>query len=69
MQSLKLLLLTESGLMNAVKIIFPKATNLLCRFHNDKKLKAKCKTLVGQKNAWDYVMEAWGSMVDCRYYL
>ncbi|KAL5191691.1 hypothetical protein HKD37_04G010931 [Glycine soja] len=27
-------------------------------------VKAKCKTLVAQKNAWDYVMEAWGSLVD-----
>ena len=22
-------------------------------------------SLVGKKNAWDYVMEAWGSLVDC----
>ncbi|KAH1212827.1 hypothetical protein GmHk_14G040918 [Glycine max] len=39
----------DLSLMNAVK------TNV----------KAKCKTLVAQKNAWDYVMEAWGSLVDC----
>ncbi|KAL5161453.1 hypothetical protein HKD37_07G018732 [Glycine soja] len=45
-------------LMNAAKTIFPEATNLLCRFHIDKNVKAKCKTLVGKKNAWDYVMEA-----------
>ena len=50
--------------MNAVKIVFPKATNLFCRFHIDKNVKTKCKTLVGQKNAWDYVMEAWESLVD-----
>ncbi|KAL5129662.1 hypothetical protein HKD37_12G032926 [Glycine soja] len=37
-------------LMNAVKIIFLESTNLLCRFHIDKNVKAKCKTLVGQKN-------------------
>ena len=37
----------------------------LCQFHIDKNVKAKCKILVGQKNAWDYVMEAWGSLVDC----
>ena len=24
----------------------------------DKNVKTKCKTLVAQKNAWDYVMEA-----------
>ena len=52
-------------LMNAVKIVFPESTNLLCQFHIDKNMKAKCKTLVGQKNAWDYVLEASGSLVDC----
>ena len=23
-------------------------------------------SLIGQKNAWKYVMDAWGSLVDCR---
>ena len=55
----------DLSLMNVVKTIFPDATNLLCQFHIDKNVKAKCKTLVAQKNAWDYVMEAWGSLVDC----
>ncbi|KAH1254105.1 hypothetical protein GmHk_04G010617 [Glycine max] len=32
--------------MNAVKIVFPDCTNLLCRFHIDKNVKAKCKSLV-----------------------
>ncbi|KAL5133537.1 hypothetical protein HKD37_03G006841 [Glycine soja] len=35
------------------------------RFHIDKNVKAKCKSLIGQKNAWEYVMDAWGSLVDC----
>ncbi|KAH1265882.1 Protein FAR1-RELATED SEQUENCE 5 [Glycine max] len=35
------------------------------RFHIDKNVKAKCKWLVGQKNAWDYVMDSWGNLVDC----
>ncbi|XP_028186369.1 protein FAR1-RELATED SEQUENCE 5-like [Glycine soja] len=48
----------DFSLMNAVKTVFLNATNLLCRFHIDKNVKAKCKTLVAQKNAWDYVMEA-----------
>ena len=29
-------------LMNAVKIVFPEITNLLCLFHIDKNVKAKC---------------------------
>jgi len=52
-------------LMNVVKTVFPESTNLLCQFHIDKNVKPKYKTLMGQKNAWDYVMEAWGSLVDC----
>ena len=57
----------DLALMNAMKIVFPEATNLLCRFHIDKNVKAKCKTLVGKRNTWDYVMEALGSLVDCPF--
>ncbi|KAH1254339.1 Protein FAR1-RELATED SEQUENCE 5 [Glycine max] len=37
----------------------------LKRFHMDKNVKAKCKSLIGQKNAWDYVMDSWDNLVDC----
>ena len=50
----------DLSLMNEVKILFSDATNFLCQFYIDKNMKTKCKTLVAQKNAWDYVMEAWG---------
>ncbi|KAH1215450.1 PKS-NRPS hybrid synthetase [Glycine max] len=53
------------ALMNAVKTVFPECTNLLCKFHIDKNVKAKCKSLIGQKNVWDYVMDNWGTLVDC----
>jgi len=55
----------DLALMNAVKIVFPECTNLLCRFHIDKNVNAKYKSLFGQKNAWEYVMDAWGSLVNC----
>jgi len=55
----------DLSLKNAVKTIFPECTDLLCRFHIDKNVKAKCKSLIGQKNAWEYMMDAWGSLVDC----
>ncbi|KAL5184779.1 Protein FAR1-RELATED SEQUENCE 6 [Glycine soja] len=55
----------DLALMNAVKTVFPESTNLLCRFHIDKNVKAKCKSLIGEKNAWDYVMDSWGTLVDC----
>ena len=48
----------DLSLMNVVKTVFSDATNLLCWIHIDKNVKAKCKTLVAQKNARDYVMEA-----------
>ncbi|XP_006598422.1 protein FAR1-RELATED SEQUENCE 4-like [Glycine max] len=56
---------TDLALMNVVKVVFPECTNLLCRFHIDKNVKAKCKSLIGQKNAWDYIMDSWGNLVDC----
>ena len=55
----------DLALMNALKIVFPECTNLLCRFHIDKNVKAKCKSLIGQKNAWEYVMDSWCTLVDC----
>ncbi|KAH1212766.1 hypothetical protein GmHk_14G040876 [Glycine max] len=51
--------------MNAVKDVFPECTNLLCSFHINKNVKAKCKSLIAQKNAWDYVMDCWGCLIDC----
>ncbi|KAH1231471.1 PKS-NRPS hybrid synthetase [Glycine max] len=53
-------IVTDRGLklINVVKTVFPECINLLCRFHIDKNVKAKCKSLVGQKNAWNYMMDA-----------
>ncbi|KAL5126092.1 putative protein FAR1-RELATED SEQUENCE 10 [Glycine soja] len=39
----------DLALMNAVKTVFPESTNLLCRFHIDKNVKAKFKSLIGEK--------------------
>ena len=56
----------DLALMNAVKTVFPECTNLLCKFHIEKNVKAKYKSLIGKKkNAWEYVMDVWGSLVDC----
>ena len=38
----------DLALMNAVKTVFPECTNLLCRFHIDKNVKVKCKSLIGE---------------------
>ncbi|KAL5131837.1 hypothetical protein HKD37_12G034639 [Glycine soja] len=42
-----------------------KPRNILLTLKEHNNVKAKCKTLFGQKNAWDYLMEACGSLVDC----
>ncbi|KAL5191889.1 Protein FAR1-RELATED SEQUENCE 5 [Glycine soja] len=55
----------DQALMNAMKAVFPNCTNLLCNFHINKNVKAKCKSLIGQKNAWDYVMDCWGCLTNC----
>ncbi|KAL5123971.1 Protein FAR1-RELATED SEQUENCE 5 [Glycine soja] len=55
----------DQTLMNAVKDVFPECTNLLCSFHIKNNVKAKCKSLIAQKDAWDYVMDCWGCLTDC----
>ncbi|KAL5138354.1 PKS-NRPS hybrid synthetase [Glycine soja] len=47
----------DQALMNAVKAVFPYCTNSLCSFHINKNVKAKCISLIGKKNAWDYFDE------------
>jgi len=39
--------------MNTINVVFSEAFNLLCRFHIDKNVKAKCKMLVHPRDAWD----------------
>jgi len=41
----------DQAFMNAVKTVFLECTNLLCSFHINKNVKAKCKSLIGQRNA------------------
>ncbi|KAH1229238.1 Protein FAR1-RELATED SEQUENCE 5 [Glycine max] len=53
------------GLFLKLKAVFLYCTNLLCSFHINKNVKAKCKSLIGQKNAWDYVIDCWGCLTDC----
>ncbi|KAH1266064.1 Protein FAR1-RELATED SEQUENCE 5 [Glycine max] len=55
----------DQALMNVVKDVFPECTNLLCSFHIKKNVKVKCKSLIAQKNDWDYVMDCWGCLTDC----
>ncbi|KAH1192978.1 hypothetical protein GmHk_19G054109 [Glycine max] len=40
--------------IDEVKTTFPECTNLLCRFHIDKNVKAKCKCLIGIKKCMGF---------------
>jgi len=55
----------DLALMNAIEVVFPEACNLLCRFHINKNVKAKCKMLVPPREAWDVIVKAWATIVDC----
>jgi len=55
----------DPALMNAISVVFPEATNILCRFHINKNVKAKCKMFVDSREIWDIVMNAWEAVVDC----
>jgi len=52
-------------LINAIDIVFPKSFHLLCCFHINKNVKAKCKMLVANVEAWDIIIDAWGFVMDC----
>ncbi|XP_020216699.1 PKS-NRPS hybrid synthetase CHGG_01239 [Cajanus cajan] len=54
----------DLGMMKALQMIFPSSTNLLCRFHINKNVKAKCKMVVYPKEKWDLVMDAWDDVVN-----
>jgi len=41
----------DPTLMNAIEVVFSEACNLLCRFHINKNVKAKCKMLVHLREA------------------
>jgi len=50
-------------LMNAISQAFPNATHLLCRWHINKNVLAKCKKLFSTKEWWDFFMTYWNLVV------
>jgi hypothetical protein len=54
----------DMALLNAVTEVFPTSRNLLCQFHINKNVKAKCKTMVNKKDVWDMVLNGWQFLVD-----
>jgi len=55
----------DFALMNVISVFFPPASNLLCCFHINKNVKAKCKMLVDSVEAWKLIMNAWGIVIEC----
>ena len=53
------------ALIHGIRLVFPEACNILYHFPFDKNVKAKCKMIVHPREAWDQVMKAWESIVDC----
>ena len=53
----------ELALMNAVRLVFPTTTNLLCRWHISKNVLANCKKLFERKEKWEAFMSAWSVLV------
>jgi len=49
--------------MNVVGIVFHECYHLLCRFHIQKNVQAKCKMLVNSVDAWDVVLQAWENVM------
>ncbi|KAL7205966.1 hypothetical protein ACSBR2_018806 [Camellia fascicularis] len=53
----------ELSLMNAIAMIFPQATSLLCRWHINKNVLAKCKKLFEKKEKLDMFITSWNMLV------
>ena len=47
------------ALMNALEVLFPSTTNMLCKSHISKNVKAKCKILMTKAKDWEVVRDAW----------
>ena len=54
----------DLALMNALNEVFPQSKHLLCQFHIDKNVQAKCKVLVHKKDCWDMIFNVWKFVVE-----
>jgi len=54
----------DLAIMNVVGIVFPECYHLLCCFHIQKNVQAKCKMLINSVYAWDVVLQAWENVMD-----
>ena len=56
----------DLALLNVIAIVFPDCYHLLCRFHIQKNVQAKCNMLINSVDTWwDVVIEAWENVMYC----
>ncbi|KAK9676759.1 hypothetical protein RND81_11G098300 [Saponaria officinalis] len=53
----------EGALMKAISIVFPQTTHLLCIWHIQKNIVAKCKKQFAEDEDWDMFMSTWNAVM------
>ncbi|GLT97852.1 hypothetical protein SLE2022_153970 [Rubroshorea leprosula] len=53
----------ELALMNAIRVVFPSATNLLCVWHIEKNILSNCKRHFEAQKDWDAFMSSWNGVI------
>ena len=53
----------ELSLMKAISTVFPGATHLLCKWHINRNVLARCKNLFETKEKWDMFIMSWNMLV------
>ena len=53
----------SAALKRAAKIVFPNMPSLLCTWHVNKRIVAKCKSYFLTKEEWDTFFAAWHSLI------
>ena len=53
----------ELSLMKAISTVFPGATHLLCKWHINRNVLARCKKLFETKEKWDRFIMSWNMLV------
>ncbi|XXG68779.1 hypothetical protein AAC387_Pa06g1787 [Persea americana] len=53
----------ELALMNAIKVVFPDATNLLCRWYISRNILANCKKCFETNDRWGAFISCWNMLV------
>ncbi|XP_074346198.1 protein FAR-RED IMPAIRED RESPONSE 1-like [Apium graveolens] len=53
----------EIVLLNAIKIVFPNTGHLLCIWHIEKNILAKCKRFFDDKEGWDTFLLTWTNLI------